>query len=112
MVKSCLNCKRDMIGEEDFRSRSKGLPLRPGVLWVSILVLLVDEDGHDPELVIRLKDNLFCHQEPCRVIFIRIRVINGCAEVAGRAGSVLDGKRVITTMPLQEFMFQPEAVSV
>ena len=69
--------KRDMIGEKDFWSGSDGLPLRPGVLWVSILVLLVDEDRHDPELVIRLKDNLLRHEEPCRVIVIRVWAING-----------------------------------
>ena len=77
VVKSGLNCQGDMIRKEDFRSCSNRLPLRPGVSWVSILALLVNEDGHDPELVVRLNDNLRCNQQPCQAILVRIRVING-----------------------------------
>ena len=40
------------------------------------------------------------------------RATSIATEVAGRSGSVLDGERVITSMPLQLFMFQPKGVSV
>src|SRR3989442_4082010 len=39
-------------------------------------------------------------------------IIDRRTEVSGRSGSVLDGKRVIATVPFQALMSQPERVTI
>ena len=89
----------------------------PAVFWVAVLVPLVDEDRQDREPVVRLIENLFRDEEIRRFVNVRRWIRDHyagsiTAVVGGRSGSVLDGTRVIATMPLQEFMFEAEGVSV
>src|SRR5258708_12951906 len=112
MVETSLEGKGEIFGEEDFRSRTKGDPLIPVVLRITVLGSLVDEDGHDREPVVGLKDHLFCDQKPCRAVDKRGGVIDRSTEVAGRSGSVLNAEGVVPSVPLETLMAESERVSI
>src|SRR5690349_12224129 len=73
---------------------------------------LVDEDWHDGEPVVWLKEHLFCCEQPCRVTAKRRGIIDRRTEVAGRARSILEAKGVIASVPFQALMAQTDAVSI
>src|SRR4051794_13420123 len=79
---------------------------------VAILRSLVNEDRHDRELVVELKQDLFSHKESCRAVYKSARVVNGCAEVAGGPGAILNAKRVISAMPFEPLMAYPECIAI
>src|SRR6266852_6605756 len=101
-----------MFGEEVFWSGAKRDPLVPVVVRIAMLGPLVNEDGHDGELFAWLKQQVLCDEKSFRAVDERRWIRDRRAEVAGRSGSVLDGKRVIAPVPLQALMAQPECVSV
>src|SRR4029077_13980691 len=82
------------------------------MMRIPVFVPLVDKDGHDGELVVRLKQYLLNGQKPRRTLQKWSGIVDGCTEVAGCSGSILDGKRVITTVPFQSLMAEPERVSI
>ena len=112
MIEPRLERQRKILGEEDFRSGAERDPLVPVVLRIAVLAPLVDEDRHDGEPVVRLKEHLFRDKESGRAVQKRRRIVDRRAEVAGRSGSVLDGKRVIAAVPFQPLMAQPEGVAI
>src|SRR5713101_2367490 len=112
VVESGLERQRDVFGEKDFWPRAKRDPLVPVVLRIPVFAALVDENWHDGELLVRLKEHLFYGQKPGRAMEKRRWIIDRGTEVACCSGSVLNGKRVIPTVPLQALMAQPEGVSI
>ena len=64
VIKSSLKRERDVFGEKDLGSGTKGDPLVPVVLRVTVLASLIDEDGHDGELLVRLKKHLLNGYKP------------------------------------------------
>src|SRR5713226_7283571 len=101
-----------MFGEEVFWSGAKRDPLHPVVLRIAILGPLVNEDRHDGELFVWLKQHVLCDEKSFRAVDEGRWIRDRRAEVAGRSSSVLDGKRVISTVPLQALMPQPKCESV
>src|SRR6266851_1359930 len=112
VVESSLKRKREIFGKEDFWPGTKRDPLVPVVLRITVFGSLVDENWHDGEPVVRLKDHLFCDQKPCRAVYKRGGIIYRCTEVARRSGSVLDAERVVPSVPLETLMAQSERVSI
>src|SRR6266704_2651360 len=84
--------QREVLGEEHFRPRSERDPLLPRMLWVAIFRALVNEDRHDGEPVIRLEQYLFGEQKPRGAVDEAGRVVNGRAEIASWACTILDSK--------------------
>src|ERR1700733_7392816 len=106
-----------MLGEENPRSHAKRNPLIPRVLWIAVFRSLKKDDWHDGEQVVQLKEEMFCNEKLSRSIdkkrWIRDRrAVSGIAEVAGCAGSILRGKRMIATVPFEALMPHPERVSI
>ncbi len=112
VVESPLECEGEIFVKEDLRSRTKRDPLIPVVSRITVLGSLVDEDGHDRESVVGLKDHLFCDQKFCRAVDKRGGVVDRRTEVAGRPGSVLDAERVVPSVPLETLMAESERVSI
>src|SRR5215469_10348203 len=112
VVEPSLDRKREMFGEEVFRSGAKRDPLVPVVVRIAVLGPLVNEDRHNGELFVWLKQQVFCDEKSLRTVDERRWIRDRRTEVAGRSGSVLEGKRVIATVPLQALMAQPKCVSV
>src|SRR5439155_3669129 len=92
VIESSFERQREILGEEHFRPCSERDPLLPRMLWVAIFRALVNENRHDGEPVIRLKQYLLREQKPCGAVDETRWVVNGCAEIAGWAGTILDSK--------------------
>src|SRR5271157_2607337 len=107
-----------MFREKEYRPRAKRHPLVPVVLRNAVFGPLVDEDGHDAEPVVGLKDYLPRDQKLSRVVDKQRwvgrdrRAVSRITEVTGRSGSVLERKHVIAAVPLQALMAETKRVSV
>src|SRR5580658_4489840 len=106
-----------MRGEEYLRPGAKRNPFVPRVLRVAVFGSLKKEDWHEGEPVVRLNEQMFCDEKLSRSVDKRRwvrdrRAVSGIAEVAGCAGSVLRGKRMIAAMPFEALMPYPKRVSI
>src|SRR5216683_1753618 len=82
------------------------------MLWVAIFRALVNENRHDGEPVIGLEQYLFREQKPRGAVDETRWIVNGCAEIAGWAGTILDSEQVIAAVPLESLVPEPECVAV
>src|SRR6266404_9717032 len=82
------------------------------MLWVAIFRALVNENRHDGEPVIRLEQYLLREQKPCGAVDEAGRVVDGCTEITGDPGAVLNAKQVIAAVPLESLVPEPECVAV
>src|ERR1700678_1815928 len=106
-----------MLGEENLRPHAKRNPLIPRVLRIAVFRALKEENWHDGEHVVQLKEEMFCNENLSRSIdkkrWIRDRrAVSGIAEVTGCSGSILRGKRMIAAVPFEALMPYPERVSI
>jgi hypothetical protein len=109
VVEAALDSQRHMLCKENFWPNPEGNPLIPTVPGIPVFGALIDEDRHEGEPVIRLNENLFGHEELGRAVeeAIRIRDYGAAsvrAEVAGRAGAVLDSECVEPPTPFKTLM--------
>ena len=80
---------------------------------IAIFRSLVNEDRHDRELIVWLKQKLFGNQELSLAVNKRSgilydRATSGRTEIAGSAGAVLNTEGVVTTVPLQTLELESE----
>src|SRR6516162_9478627 len=54
VVESPFERQRDIFGEEDLRPSAERHPVVPAVLRIPVFQALVDEDGHDCKVIVRL----------------------------------------------------------
>src|SRR4030095_2722672 len=101
VVEPSLKSERNIFCEEDLRSHTKRSPIVEAVSGLAVPLPLKDENRHDRKPVIGLNEEVFRDEQPLRTFEERIRVINGRAEIAGRALAILDGKCVIAAIPFQ-----------
>src|SRR5262249_4966448 len=63
-VQASFKGQREMIGEEIFGPGAERDPLIPSVIRDAVFEALVNEDRHDSEFLIRLKEDLLGHEQP------------------------------------------------
>jgi Lyase len=117
VIEASLDRQRNILIEEDLGSRSERYTLVPPVFRIAVLSSLQNEDRHDCELIVWLVQHLLDNKELCAVIeegacWLDSSSTAGRAEVARRACTVLDGQRVISTLPFQPLMTESEGISV
>src|SRR6185295_19271953 len=100
-----------MISEEELWSRTNRDPLVPALLRIATLCPLVDEDRLDGELIIWLKQQVFCYPESLRIFEKRSWVFNRRTEVAGCSRTILDRKPVVAAVPFKTLVADTEGVS-
>src|SRR5262245_47816560 len=101
-----------MICEEDLRSGAKRNPFVPTIVRISILHPLVNENWHDSEYIIRLKQHMLRNSKSLCAVKKRIRKINRCTEIVGDSFSVLNRNLVIATVPLKVPITNSQSVTV
>ncbi len=112
VVEPSLKGERNIFCEEDLRSHTKRSPIVEAVSGLAVPLPLKDENRHDRKLVIGLNEEVFRDEQSLRALEERIRVINGRAEIAGRALAILDGKCVIAAKPFQTLETESEGVAI
>src|SRR5262249_11887273 len=104
--------QRKIFREKDLWASAKRYPLVPAVLRIAISSPLENKDRHNGKLVIGLEQHVLGDQKPLGVVDERRRIVDRRAEIARGPSSVLNGKRVITTMPLEDLVAYPDGISV
>jgi hypothetical protein len=101
VVKPGLECEGQILGEKYFRSDTERYPVVEPMSWLPVSRPLEDKDRHNGKSVVGLKEQMVCDEESLRVLQEPIRVLDGRAEITGCALAVLNGKRVIASLPFK-----------
>src|SRR6516162_1262356 len=93
-----------MLVEIPDRAGAKGKPCVRPLLRNARELLLVDDEGLDGEILVRLNHAAFRETESMGVLQDRSRIINASAEVGRRSHTVLQCNAIVTTPELRACM--------
>src|SRR4029453_9512710 len=112
VIETTFDSQRHEFGEEQFGPRAEGDPLVPPDVRIAGPCALIDGNRHDREGVVRLEQHLSGDQQAPRAVNERRRVVDRRAEIARRAGSVLDADRLEAAAPVQALIPKADAIPI
>src|SRR6266851_4096320 len=112
VVKPSLKCQGKVLSEKHFGSQTERRPVVEAVAWQAIALSLKNKNRHDRKSVVGLNEQVFREQQSLGAFYEGVRIIDRRAEIARCALPVLNGKRMVTAVPFQALVAQPECVAV
>src|SRR5712672_4601514 len=80
--------------------------------WQAIAFSLKNKNRHDCKSLVGLNEQVFRNQQSLGAVYEGVRIIDRRAEIARCALPVLNGKRMVTAVPFQALVAQPESIAV